>query len=91
MVRPPVQKVTQKGCETIKGVPDHRTIARDNDIQFQEQCMWKSDVPTILSVCLVSMEPDSVLRVMPDQYTPGVYTRHSNYIDIPLARTSGMH
>jgi len=38
--------------------------------QLKEQCMWKSDVPTILSVCLVSMEPDSVLRVMPNQYTP---------------------
>ena len=27
-------------------------------------------MPTILSVCLVSMEPDGVLRVMSDQYTP---------------------
>merc|ERR1719369_560334 len=38
--------------------------------QLKEQCLWKSDVPTILSVCLVSMEPESVLRVMHDQYTP---------------------
>jgi hypothetical protein len=36
----------------------------------QDECTWKSDVPTILSVCLVSMEPDGVLRVMSDQYTP---------------------
>ena len=38
---------------------------------LQDQCAWKSDMPTILSVCLISMEPDSVLRVMHDQYTPG--------------------
>jgi len=38
--------------------------------QLKDQCSWKSDMPTILSVCLISMEPDSVLRVMHDQYTP---------------------
>jgi len=38
--------------------------------QLKDQCVWKSDMPTILSVCLISMEPDSVLRVMHDQYTP---------------------
>ena len=38
---------------------------------LQEQCGWKSDLPTILSVCLISLEPDSVLRVMQDQFTPG--------------------
>ena len=38
---------------------------------FQDQCGWKSDLPTILSVCLISLEPDSVLRVMQDQFTPG--------------------
>ena len=39
---------------------------------LQDQCGWKSDLPTILSVCLISLEPDSVLRVMQDQFTPGV-------------------
>lgn len=29
-----------------------------------------TDVPSILSACLVSLEPDSALRVMPDQFTP---------------------
>ena len=38
---------------------------------LQDQCGWKSDLPTILSVCLISLEPDSVLRVMQDQFTPG--------------------
>ena len=33
-------------------------------------CGWHSDVPSILSACLVSMEPDSNLRLMTDQYTP---------------------
>ena len=39
---------------------------------LQDQCGWKSDLPTILSVCLISLEPDSVLRVMQDQFTPGM-------------------
>ena len=26
----------------------------------QDQCTWKSDLPTLLSVCLISMEPDTV-------------------------------
>nr|CAI5832401.1 unnamed protein product [Callosobruchus analis] len=36
------------------------------------QClmMYPSAVPCILSACLVSLEPDSVLRLMPDQFTP---------------------
>lgn len=36
------------------------------------QCamMYPSSVPCILSACLVSLEPDSVLRLMPDQFTP---------------------
>lgn len=33
-------------------------------------CTWTSDVPTILSACLVSLEPDSSLRLMADQFTP---------------------
>jgi mediator of RNA polymerase II transcription subunit 13 len=38
--------------------------------QLKDQCTWKSDLPTILSVCLISMEPDTVLRVMHEQFTP---------------------
>ncbi|XP_059483783.1 mediator of RNA polymerase II transcription subunit 13-like isoform X2 [Neocloeon triangulifer] len=36
------------------------------------QCSLQSqtDIPCILSACLVSMEPDSSLRLMPDQFTP---------------------
>ena len=26
----------------------------------QDQCTWKSDLPTLLSVCLISIEPDTV-------------------------------
>lgn len=37
-----------------------------------EQCslMYPHAVPSILSACLVTLEPDSNLRVMPDQFTP---------------------
>ena len=38
--------------------------------ELRELCPWKSEVPCILSACLVSMEPDSHLRLMSDQYTP---------------------
>ena len=38
--------------------------------ELREMCCWHSDVPSILSACLVSMEPDSNLRLMTDQYTP---------------------
>ncbi|XP_050307755.1 mediator of RNA polymerase II transcription subunit 13 isoform X2 [Anthonomus grandis grandis] len=36
------------------------------------QCsmLYPSAVPCILSACLVSLEPDSCLRLMPDQFTP---------------------
>ncbi|XP_023347458.1 mediator of RNA polymerase II transcription subunit 13-like, partial [Eurytemora carolleeae] len=37
---------------------------------LKDECPWKSDVPSLLSVCLVSLEPDGVLRVMADQFTP---------------------
>ena len=33
-------------------------------------CCWQSDVPSILSACLISLEPDSNLRLFTDQYTP---------------------
>lgn len=37
-----------------------------------EQCslMYPHSVPSILSACLVTLEPDSNLRVMPDKFTP---------------------
>ena len=38
--------------------------------QLREMCSWQSDVPSILSACLVSLEPDSNLRIFTDQYTP---------------------
>lgn len=43
--------------------------------QLKEMCkqcsiMFPQQVPSILSVCLVTLEPDSKLRVMPDQFTP---------------------
>lgn len=36
------------------------------------QCslLYPGDVPCVLSACLVSLEPDSALRLMPDQFTP---------------------
>ena len=30
----------------------------------QDQCTWKSDLPTLLSVCLISMEPDTVYIII---------------------------
>ena len=38
--------------------------------ELRDLCTWKSEVPCILSACLVSMEPDSHLRLMADQFTP---------------------
>lgn len=38
--------------------------------ELKELCPWKSEVPCILSACLTSIEPDSHLRLMSDQYTP---------------------
>ncbi|KAI4455970.1 rag1-activating protein 1 [Holotrichia oblita] len=40
------------------------------EICVQCNLMYSSSVPCILSACLVSLEPDSVLRLMPDQFTP---------------------
>ncbi|CAG9838725.1 unnamed protein product [Diabrotica balteata] len=46
--------------------------ASKNLKEICNQCsmMYPSSVPCILSACLVSLEPDSVLRLMPDQFTP---------------------
>ena len=38
--------------------------------ELRDICSWKTEVPCIMSACLVSMEPDAALRVMSDQYTP---------------------
>lgn len=40
------------------------------DICGQCNLLYPHDVPCILSACLVSLEPDSALRLMPDQFTP---------------------
>jgi mediator of RNA polymerase II transcription subunit 13 len=43
--------------------------------QLKESCrqcnlQFPGDSPCVLSACLVSLEPDSCLRLMPDQFTP---------------------
>lgn len=40
------------------------------EICSQCSLMYPTGVPCILSACLVSLEPDSTLRLMPDQFTP---------------------
>lgn len=40
------------------------------EICSQCSLQYPTDVPSILSACLVSLEPDSALRLMPDQFTP---------------------
>lgn len=40
------------------------------EICAQCNLMYPNNVPSVLSACLVSLEPDSVLRLMPDQFTP---------------------
>lgn len=40
------------------------------EICSQCSLMYPNSVPCILSACLVSLEPDSTLRLMPDQFTP---------------------
>nr|XP_023025414.1 mediator of RNA polymerase II transcription subunit 13-like [Leptinotarsa decemlineata] len=47
-----------------------KTSKHLKDICNQCSMMYPSAVPCILSACLVSLEPDSVLRLMPDQFTP---------------------
>ncbi|KAK9883147.1 hypothetical protein WA026_001345 [Henosepilachna vigintioctopunctata] len=46
--------------------------ASQNLKEICNQCglMYPSSVPCILSACLVSLEPDTTLRLMPDQFTP---------------------
>lgn len=40
------------------------------EICSQCSLMYPSQAPTLLSACLVSLEPDSHFRMMPDQVTP---------------------
>ncbi|KAF4532541.1 hypothetical protein B566_EDAN010833 [Ephemera danica] len=40
------------------------------EICSQCSLLYPNDVPSILSACLVSLEPDSALRLMTDQFTP---------------------
>ncbi len=55
-----------RGWSVLLGRKSLRRAAK----QLREVCSWSSDVPTILSACLVSLEPDSSLRLMADQFTP---------------------
>lgn len=47
-----------------------RKSLKKSSKQLRDICPWNSEVPSILSACLVSLEPDSSLRLMADQYTP---------------------
>ncbi|TRY70349.1 hypothetical protein TCAL_02438 [Tigriopus californicus] len=47
-----------------------RKSLKKSSKQLRDICPWISEVPSILSACLVSLEPDSSLRLMADQYTP---------------------
>ncbi|XP_063699092.1 mediator of RNA polymerase II transcription subunit 13 isoform X2 [Culicoides brevitarsis] len=40
------------------------------DLCKQCSLMYPNAVPSILSACLITLEPDSALRIMPDQFTP---------------------
>lgn len=40
------------------------------DVCKQCSLMYPNAVPSILSACLVTLEPDSTFRLMPDQFTP---------------------
>ncbi|KAK8721383.1 hypothetical protein OTU49_012808 [Cherax quadricarinatus] len=48
------------------------TQASKNLKEMCKQCayLFPGDAPCILSACLVSMEPDSSFRIMPDMFTP---------------------
>ena len=47
-----------------------RKALKRSSKELRDICSWKSEVPCIMSACLVSMEPDAHLRLMSDQYTP---------------------
>eukprot|EP00095_Tigriopus_kingsejongensis_P006785 maker-scaffold794_size96255-snap-gene-0.18 protein:Tk06785 transcript:maker-scaffold794_size96255-snap-gene-0.18-mRNA-1 annotation:"thyroid hormone receptor-associated" len=47
-----------------------RKSLKKSSKQLRDICPWISEVPSILSACLVSLEPDSSLRLMSDQFTP---------------------
>ncbi|CAG7730040.1 unnamed protein product [Allacma fusca] len=60
--------------------------------QLKESCrqcnlQFPGDSPCVLSACLVSLEPDSCLRLMPDQFTPderfGVSAGSSSTLSTP--------
>ena len=68
------RKSLKKAIKQLKVCWTFPVCPRDQQVTLsplQDQCSWKSDLPTILSVCLISLEPDSVLRLMHDQFTPG--------------------
>ena len=55
-----------KGWSVLLGKKELKAASK----QLREMCCWQSDVPSILSACLISLEPDSNLRLFTDQYTP---------------------
>lgn len=60
-----------KGWSTLLS---HKSLiqASKNLKEMCKQCayLFPGDAPCILSACLVSMEPDSSFRLMPDMFTP---------------------
>ena len=59
-----------------------KSLKKDSK-KLRDLCNWKSEVPCILSACLVSMEPDSHLRLMSDQYTPDERWSSANQLSTP--------
>ncbi|XP_065211027.1 mediator of RNA polymerase II transcription subunit 13 isoform X3 [Planococcus citri] len=72
-----VGRVGRLGHGELKGwswLLSRKSLVRASK-QLKEICgqcslLYPTDVPCILSACLVSLEADSTLRVMPDQFTP---------------------
>ncbi|XP_021696085.1 mediator of RNA polymerase II transcription subunit 13 isoform X3 [Aedes aegypti] len=60
-----------KGWSWLLGKENLRKVSKHlKDICQQCSLLHPVSVPSILSACLVTLEPDSELRVMPDQFTP---------------------
>nr|XP_019933175.2 mediator of RNA polymerase II transcription subunit 13 isoform X2 [Aedes albopictus] len=60
-----------KGWSWLLGKENLRKLSKHlKDICQQCSLLHPVSVPSILSACLVTLEPDSELRVMPDQFTP---------------------
>uniref|UniRef100_A0AAR5PM40 Mediator of RNA polymerase II transcription subunit 13 n=1 Tax=Dendroctonus ponderosae TaxID=77166 RepID=A0AAR5PM40_DENPD len=60
-----------KGWSWLLSKPNLVKASRHlKEICNQCSMLYPSAVPCIISACLVSIEPDSCLRLMPDQFTP---------------------